>query len=476
MARLMKSFSIGFILLISLSAYSFIEYQQAYVKFNQLSASLSGWGVTTPLPFKSLERMDSSTANTIKSAYNLEAVMTVLTKKFPRRGSMTYLGEHQGEFLFSTSKHLELKDVFAVVNFHQVAEKNRVEYDGAEPVLNAIKLIERPIYEDVEGDVAIYKVDQDAMESMDQYKDYKDYKEDLRAISAPPFFNGNYQNLLDDPGVTAVVAGRAIIGYRNVLSGKGVWNDNAEDYWSFELITDEAKANGGGDKVSREALGLGKFPMPSDLGDVFVVAATNILAQPQLILDPDGAPAIKAAALDTETDPEKMVKNGSFSPVSSNWKVMSIPLSNYIMGRMSGSPVLVRYFDPQDATEKVIIAGLSWTGSNQKPLSDEPSAVFPIVEWVTAEMGVCAEEEFRLTSEVSEFCPSLPIFKLDQPYHGQGGAPYVKNKDFSAISFASASTAIISGIKNYLNTKDRDFGNTQSDDSALQGLVDASVQ
>ena len=272
-----------------------------YKEFEKKSYELSDWNVSTPLPVDVMKNNGYSMDKLTKS-FKIQSVLPLLTKNMPFRGTAFYLGKVKGEYLFATSAHLEIRGAFAIINTSDTKKGNEVEINGLK-YPNVIKLDEKAIFSSVLGDIAVFKVDQEAMKK-GPYK-YKGYKKSLNSLPGLPLLGKNLPKFYKkNPKLQAMVAGRALIAYqkkRNLVPG--LWKKSLANYWSDDKLTEIMDATTG----SADQPMLTKIKGLLDVidshedhmsADVLVATPTKIMGQgeTQTILDPDGAPTLEEAA------------------------------------------------------------------------------------------------------------------------------------------------------------------------------------
>lgn len=450
----MKFLSLGrpiiflFVTLSAFGLYSNAEWATLtrYNMLRSISYSLSDWNIYSPIPTVNLSE---AFRESLASDFNLRSVVPVLTEKPPFRGTTFYIGERgpegKTEFLFATSAHLENKGAYAV----------QLEIDG---VSKEVALKKKALFSSVFSDIAIFAVDQPgaSRESLDHIK------------TMEPFSligTGLHEVLSEAFDKEVLVAGRAKLGYVDYVINHfpDIWKDSFGLYWNWMDVENPDTP------MKRELLENGATEESIGSGDVFVVMPATVLGHglTRTILDPDGAPTFKKALeekVETEAFAEAGEPGDDEGPAS--WRVASLGLDCLLMGRMSGSPVIVRYLNP-DGEYKLGVAGLGWTGSNPKPVDKvalneavfEAKNVFPEIFWGKNDPRIAEFQEELLSQGLSQ----SQILEMPEPKKRS----YLLDENFVATSYASSSEAVFSMMAKYLDPDQMEYSKGEVNTSLM---------
>ncbi len=249
--------------------------------------------------------------NTTSSAYGLSfpvpqklfpftaAVGAVILDQPPYRATLSYLGHFQGEELFLTSKHLVFpQTALAAELFEPGGQKLRIALD---PI---------PLFSTTAGDAAILR----AATNIDP-----DLKKRLRAIKPIRLTSLTPEAVLSKwPNAKYFATGRgSVVRLKQFLARPELANPSVRELWAKADIDSEARKN------------LDERPIGERIGDVAFVASVRMVGGgfTKFIYDPDGLVPGKAPAPYLQVQPD--------------WLVDSLAIQSIMIGRSSGSPIVV---------------------------------------------------------------------------------------------------------------------------------------
>ncbi len=292
-------------------------------------ADQSTWGYLLPLPYFQLSKEDQFS---YKKKLPLTAVGAVLVNAPPFRATSIYLGKFHGIYLFSVSAHVVNTQVPSSVELGQI--------DGQKFL---VPVSTTPLFSTMNGDLAILRsqdnLPQEISRRLEKMK--------------PAQFSFSPVSLLMSrhPGAQFFSAGRGKYGYAKGEQGNpgfaGLWTRPSVQLW--DKAAAEAEENIDENPASKQ-------------GDIFVVSRSHVLGNGITLpmRDPDG---LKVG--------EEVGDPFLSSPV--DWAPEMIAVKSHILGRMSGSPLFMRFSEGLFQSS-VVVVGIGTTlgvPENLNPLWNE---------------------------------------------------------------------------------------------------------